>query len=422
MIKETLKILNPWWKEEKISKELAKPYKRHPFKELIKLLKYKQIIIITGLRRVGKTTLLYQLVEFLLKKVSARKIVYFNFDKTIEEITQIFEAYKNLTKVEWKKEKIYVLLDEVTKLKDWASKIKLIYDAFPNIKFILSSSSSVALESEAIKALAGRYFMLNINPLEFSEYLELKNKSKFLKQPELWEKEIKEGLKNYLTRTFPECVDWKEKARIKDFLRTTILDRIVREDLPEKFKNVNRELLFKLIEIFYSNPGMILNYDSISRKLKISKKTLVNHIYFMEFSYLIRRIRNFRPSMLASSRKLQKVYAYWWTPLFCYTENLDFIIENVIASSFDARYYWRNGSKEIDFLIVKNKSLIPVEVKNKKDILSKDLENIKYFLKEYKAKYGLLIYQGQSKKLKINKKVLKIVPLWKALLFKDGLS
>ena len=203
-VREILEILNPWWKEGIVSKELAKPYKRKIFNRLLNLLNYRQIIVISGLRRVGKTTLMYQLIEYLLKKINQENIIYFSFDKRVHEISTILDNYTDMTNVDWKKKKIVVFLDEIAKLDEWASKIKLIYDAFPNIKFIVSSSSSTAIEKEAIKNLAGRYFLINVKPLTFIEYLELRKKDNFIKNIKLWEKEIKNEFELYLLRNFPE--------------------------------------------------------------------------------------------------------------------------------------------------------------------------------------------------------------------------
>src|SRR3989338_2926949 len=310
-IKEISKLINPWWKDCKISKELAKPYKRAILKEILKLLDYREIIILTGLRRVGKTTLIYQIIEDLLKKNSSKNIFYFNFDKKVDEITKILEHYSELVNIDWKKEKIFVFFDEIAKLEDWANKVKLIYDAFPNVKFVVSSSSSTNMEEEAIKNLAGRYFLINVKPLSFVEYLELRCEEKFIANTGLYEKEIKKELNNYLFRSFPETIEWKDELLIKDYLRTTLIDKIVKSDLMEKFRNINKELLFNLLEIFYNEPGMYLDYDSISKKLRISKKTLIEHIFYLEFSYLVRRIRNFRPAIFSSSRKMQRIYSYW---------------------------------------------------------------------------------------------------------------
>lgn len=415
-INEIIKLLNPWWKDDKISSELAKPYKRKVFGKIVKLINYRQIVILSGLRRVGKTTSLYQIMEVLLKKFNPKNLLYFNFDKKTDEITKIFEIYSEVTNIDWKKEKIFVFLDEVSKLDKWATKIKLVYDAFPNIKFFVSSSSSTHLEEEAIKNLGGRYFLINIKPLSFIEYLELRGKDKLLANFELWEKEIKKELKKYLLRSFPEIIDWEDELLVKDYLRTTIIDKIVKDDLPEKFKNINKDLLFNLLEMFYSEPGAYLDYDSISKKMRISKKTLIEHIFYLEFSYLLRRIRNFRPVIFTVSRKLQRVYSYWGSLAYCYSDNYDKIMENIVASSIDAEYYWRKDGKEVDFLIINKKKMIPIEVKNKTDLKKDDLKNMVYFLKKYNLKEGFVIYNGNEDKVDIQKIKIKFIPLWRWLL------
>jgi len=181
-LEEIIKLLNPWWKDGSVSKELAKPYKRRVFNKILDELDYRQIVILSGLRGAGKTTLLYQNIEQLLKKIEPKHILYFNFDKRVKELIEIFNTYSRLTNVDWKKEKIFVFFDEIAKLGAWASKIKLIYDAFPNIKFVVSSSSSIGLEQEAMENLAGRYFLMNIKPLSFVEYLELKGKKQVFRK------------------------------------------------------------------------------------------------------------------------------------------------------------------------------------------------------------------------------------------------
>lgn len=417
-LKEIVELLNPWWKENSVSSGLAKPYKRKNFADIVKLLGYRQIVILSGLRRVGKTTLLYQIVEQLLRKTKPKNLFYFNFDKKIDKLVDVLDAYSELTKVDWRKEKIFVFLDEIAKLDNWASQIKLVYDAFPKIKFLVSSSSSVRLEEEAVKNLAGRYFFNNIRPLDFTEYLELKGKGKFLQETRLYEKEIKKELAGYWLRSFPEIVDWGNELLVKDYLRTTIIDKVIRQDLPEKFKNVNRRLLFDLIEIFYSEPGMYLDYDSLSKKLRISKKTLIRHIFYLEFSYLLKRIRNFRPKTLTSSKKLQRAYAYWWSLAYCYTDNRDKIFENMVASYAEARYYWRKNGKEVDFLLADRKKIAPIEVKNKVEVTKRDLKNLHYLLEKHSIKEGTVIYMGKEAETKTNGKKIRFTPLWKWLLQK----
>src|SRR3989344_5272076 len=102
IINDTIRLLNPWWEDGKVSEELAKQYKRSFFDKMQEFKKYKQIIILTGLRRVGKTTLIYQTVKELLSRTDSKRIFYFSFDKEIDDLVELFESYKELTGVDYK--------------------------------------------------------------------------------------------------------------------------------------------------------------------------------------------------------------------------------------------------------------------------------------------------------------------------------
>lgn len=88
---EKLSEMNHWWKLGKVSPEFALPYKRKLFKEILKYLELRQIIGIVGLRRVGKTTIFYQLVDHLIKKTNPKNIIYFSFDETKTELEEILD-------------------------------------------------------------------------------------------------------------------------------------------------------------------------------------------------------------------------------------------------------------------------------------------------------------------------------------------
>jgi predicted AAA+ superfamily ATPase len=98
---------------------------------------------------------MFQLIDELLRETKPSRILYYSFDEGPRDVLDLFKGFQKLTKTEWKKEKIFVFLDEIQKLKNWSSKIKLIYDHFTNVKFMISGSASLMLESEAIENLAG---------------------------------------------------------------------------------------------------------------------------------------------------------------------------------------------------------------------------------------------------------------------------
>jgi len=410
---ELLELLNPWWKVKKISRELSPRYRRKTLPEIKNLLKFRQIIIVSGIRRVGKSTLMYQLIEDMLKEVNSENIIYFSFDEKVETLLDILEKYFDLTGVDWKKEKCFIFLDEIQKLEDWSNKIKIIYDAFPNLKIIVSGSASFNLEKEAKSNLVGRHFIINVEPLSFAEYLELKGSKIDLEKTKLWESEIKREFKDYLFKPFPEIVNFKEPSLIKRYIKDSIIDRVIKIDLSKKFTHINEDLLLRLIDIFYENPGMYINYDEIVKDLKISKKTLVQHLYYLEFAYLIRRVKNFRPSARITSRKLQRIYPFHFALMFGWTGKTDF--ETITATKLDAKYYWRKDKKEVDFLLV-NKKILPFEVKESVKVRKSDIRWLIFFVKKFNTKKGILIYNGKEEEIEIDGVLIEKIPLWKLFL------
>ncbi len=394
-MEKLVSLLNEWWIDGKVRQ--AKEYKRYVFENALDFIneKYRQIVIISGLRRVGKSVLIFQLIEHLIKYgVEARRIFYFSFDERVEDLFDLLNTYSSLTKFDWRKEKVYLFFDEIQKLKDWSSKIKLLYDNFPNLKIIVSGSASILIEEEALSNLAGRYFLIKMEPLSLIEFFELK-KGRKIDNLDVWRNDVKLVFEEYLLKPLPEVVEWSEQL-VREYIRSNVVEKVVRKDLPEIFRNVNSSLLLNLLEIFYSQPGLILNLDSLSSSLRVSKKTLIEHINYLENSYLIRIVKNLRSSLLVTSRKLRKVYPYHWCLIYSLF-NKDEIepgkfYECIVASLFDAKYYWRDGSKEIDFIVGR----LPIEVKAGRKVYDWDLKNLKYVIKKFDMKEGILIYLGNE--------------------------
>ena len=95
--------------------------------------------MLTGLRRVGKTTIMYQLMDKLLNTTNPLNILYFTFDYGPAELVSVLDSYQKITGVDWKRNKIFVFLDEIQILDNWGSQIKVLHDSMPNIRFIPGS-------------------------------------------------------------------------------------------------------------------------------------------------------------------------------------------------------------------------------------------------------------------------------------------
>jgi len=256
--------------------------------------------------------------------------------------------------------------------------------------------------------LVGRAFYLELKPLSFKEFFELKFKTK-LKKIKVWEDKLRVNFPIFLRRPFPEIIDF-EKERVVEYIKEMVLDKILFSDFPRTFENVDINLLQTLTEIFFSQPGMYLNLDFLSSDLKKSKNDLIFHINLLEWGYLIRLVKNYRGSHLSASRKLKKVYPYHPVLTQAVFKEIEEskLVECFIRSHLEANLYWRKSQKEVDFVW----KGIPVEVKYKEKITSKDLKGLIAFMETFKVKKGYLISKKELKKIKIKNKIIKIIPAW----------
>ncbi len=405
-IEEALKILNDWWASGKVKTDVVKKYRRPAFQEAYKLLeKYKEVVVLTGLRRVGKTTIMYQIIDELIKQTNPLNIIYLAFDYGVIDIIPILNAYQKITGVNWKTEKIYVFLDEIQILQNWGSQIKFLYDAFPNLRFIISGSASLQLERRAIDNLAGRHFLIDVPVLSINEYYSLKH-DKVISNIKLYETDIRLEMESYIRRPFPKLVKIDDEKIVYEYIRESVVSKIIGQDLLQEFGKVDINMLNSLVEIFFSEPGMILNVDSLSKTLAKRKQEVERHIYMLEFSKLIRIIKNYRPSTLSESRKLRKVYPYDISLALAENPSIEKgkIIETLIISRLNVKRYWRDGPKEIDALLGNGKNIIPIEIKSSYTLKEDYKKGLDYFISKFKPKYGVLLYNGKrldSGKIKI---------------------
>ncbi|MCL4411356.1 ATP-binding protein [Candidatus Marsarchaeota archaeon] len=396
-IGSALTDLNDWWLDGSISDSLAKSYRRHAFAEFRRLFDaYREVLVITGLRRVGKTTIIYQQISDLLKEHAPREILYFTFDYGAVPITDILDAYRKLTDVDWKHQKFFLFLDEVQKLAGWSSQVKMLYDSFPNIKIVVSGSASLELEKGAADNLAGRHFLVGIKPLSLIEFYELKHE-RHIERPALFRDELDAEVDAYITKPFPETVKWRSYRDVAAYVRENVVSKIVRSDLPDSFKGVNFFLLEKMLDVFYSNPGMLLSVDENVKAFGVSKTTFENHLFFLDFAKLIRIVGNFRGSTVAASRKGKKVYPYDISLALAFNPDIGAgsILETKVASVLAAKAYWRHADAEVDFVVSDRHRKVGVEVKASKNFSKSDLSGL-HRLSDRFGMREVLIYRGNT--------------------------
>lgn len=411
MRKERLEEFNDWWFTGAVPEELIHTYKRPLFDSLAVRLHKRPIISITGLRRTGKTTLLFQLIQKLLEDGEEKaNILYFNFDEYVESLDELFDSYRELYKKNFRDAKVYLFLDEIQKVDNWENQIKKYYDLYPKLKFVLSGSESLFIRAKTKEALAGRIESFILKPLSFSEFIGIKG------EKNIPEARIKQLFLDYLeTGGFPEMAG-KNKPEIKDYVKSIVLDKVIFKDIVKLFGIKDTDTIRQLIEIIAANPGMYLDYQSLAQQLGKDRRLIKNYILLLNESFLIKVLGNYRKGAAVSLRKLKKVYPADSSIIIAFKPAIDDqflgkIVESVVVNSLHSESFWKN-SHEIDIV----NDGIPVEVKYQNTIVSKDFDGLRQFMRRFSVKKSILITKNEEKTAKAPEGQIKLIPAWKFLL------
>lgn len=414
-----LEQFNPWWKTGNVKDSWLEPYKRHIYSDIKKYTDKRQVILIWGLRRTGKTTIMFQLIQDLLTCTDNKHIFYFSFDEIVFDFKDILESYQQTvlgSSFDDAEGKIYIFLDEIQKVDDWENKIKVYYDLYPNIKFVISGSASVSLRRKSTESLAGRIMDFQMKLLSFEEFIEMNGRDmkKIRENPDLWKRELIPLFYRYLKYgMFPELYNENDEDFAKKYILNNVIERVIYKDLPDEFEIKDVELLKTLVYIICKKPGMIVNYKEIGKDLGKDQRTIANYFEYLEFGLLIKYVYNYRGSPIASRRKMKKAYLYTPNLAFAFNQDMDsilpYMLENIVASHTDARFFYRN-SFEIDFIIPDNDKQDIIEVK-------KSRKSIKQ-VKKYQEKFGDKVRRSMIVTLEEEGTVddIPVIPAWKFLL------
>ncbi|MBD0383245.1 AAA family ATPase [Paenibacillus sp. WST5] len=157
---------NPWWNTGQVPKEFTRPVKRLGFYEARKIFNHPSIrrkIILSGPRRVGKTTIMYQMIEEQLKSSASKSIIYVSFDHPMLKLCdtgQILEVFQN--NIASEHDQVYLFFDEIQYASEWDAWLKMLYDQHPNYKIMATGSASPILAAKATESGVGRWTQIRI--------------------------------------------------------------------------------------------------------------------------------------------------------------------------------------------------------------------------------------------------------------------
>ena len=383
-------------------KEDVPRFKRFLFYELKKVIdKTKLNITITGLRRVGKTTLVKQLLN------ECSNAFYFSFDepryRNYETLKKVIETFIS------EREHPLIGLDEIGFIKDWAGLIKKYYDQ-GKARFILTGSSSLNI-SKGKESLAGRVYEVTVPPLQYHEFLELKYRVKPLRSFDEIFKEYrrKSFLSEFFVKgSFPEIVDFDSKL-VKNYVNG-LVDKVVFEDIPSVFNIKYREKLYHLLKYCAEYSCSLINEYSTAGVLGINKTTVSEYLFYLSKSFVVSLLYT-EGSLAKKFRKMKKVYLSNASMYNALSENAG-IGCSAETSVFDklrnGLYFYRDAQKrEVDFIY----KGVPIEVKYSYSISKQDMKHILYYLKKKKKPYGIMLTKDYLDEVEKEDVKLYFIPL-----------
>ncbi len=405
-------------------------YKRCLYSELESWLDKKQIMAIVGLRRTGKTTIMRQLMANLGKDTA-----FFSFDEEEsqekEVLVYVIDFFLNNFQSK------YIFLDEVHYVKDWQGVLKRFYDT-KSVKFIISGSESLELK-RAKESLAGRIVTFTLPPLSFQEFIEMKGKTmdmldlkgsfetkmkkvytRLITDKEFFESEF---LDYVYKGAFPEMIHEKDDKIIRKYVSEIVVSKILFRDIPNIFNIRRKKLLSEIMCYVSSNSSNLFEIKNLCNIFNADYETISNYLFYLQSSFLIKISENYSGSMAKRLRRNKKIYVVHPAIAFGilgYSREMliDRIVGPYVETVFAGELFWRDKNKNEVDVVIKDKKLIPIEVKFKNIINSADLKGLIRFMDEFNLKLGYVITKNKFGEEKVRNKKIIYVPAWLFLLIK----
>ncbi len=418
---------NPWWENREELNKLMGMH-RGMYNSLIDSIKIKEITIITGVRRAGKSTIMYQMIYNLLNDhIDPKQILFVNLeDKKLSEdsLDEIYASYRENLNPD---KKAFIFLDEIHKREGWESWIRKKYDLKSNDKFVISGSCSYLLKKEYSTLLTGRNLTFEVFPLSFKEFLSF---SKFefgldnLKRGIILEKtkiSILNYLKDYLSiGGFPEIIIKEKEYKIK--LLKQYFDDILYKDIIDRY-NLNSQKTKDLALYLMTNFTKSISLRNLRGTLNLSYDTIKDYLSYFKEAFLFFILDHFSYSLKEQKTTASKIYSIdnglRNAVSFKFSEDEGKLAENLAFIELKRRekevYYWKNEKHhEVDF-VIKNSdnNLIAINVSYTDEIDEREIIALLEFKKIFPKTKELLILTKNLEKKADN---VKYIPLWKWLL------
>lgn len=404
-----LKILagtNPWWKTGYLPESLAKPVKRFAYYEATKILRHSDIrrmVLLAGARRIGKTTIMYQTIESLIKAgVRSEKIIYISFDHPLLKLCRFDTILDTYRQNIYPDDDVYYFFDEIHYASDWDRWLKTLYDTNTQCQAMATGSASPALIGKAGESGIGRWDILSIPTLSFYEYCVLLGvdlpelapdiKPSSLRSLSKQEQTLIFGrlspllrhFNRYLTvGGFPEFALSKDDSYAQRVMRDDIVDKVLKRDIPALYNIRSVADLEKIFLYLCYHSSNIISIETISKELSgVSRPTAERYIQYLESANMIyisnpidisgKKILKSQPKIYIADAAIRNA-VIMQEDLLTNPQEMGIMVETAVYKHIRAFYYrhtanvgyYRKSGKEneIDIVVDCPGSRILVEVK-----------------------------------------------------------
>ncbi len=356
-----------------------------------------RIVVITGIRRCGKSTLLKHNIK------NFDEAIFINFeDIRLEGFDK--NDFLKIEKIATEDHIRYLVFDEIQNVVDWEKFIRSAHDK--GFQIFISGSNASMLSRELGTHLTGRHLQLELFPFSFGEYLKLKS--------------LEENAENFLLYLhnggFPEYLQSEEE----DYLRSLAKDIVIR-DIAVRRNIKNDHLLMRLLTFLMSNTGKEFSYNNISKLLEIkSVRTTIDYCDYLKESYLIDFLPRFSFSIKQQQMNPQKIYAIDTAMAksisLSLSEDSGRKLENVVflmLKRFSIELlYFKDEKSECDFIVKKgNQICMAVQVcwQITSENLEREINGLKKAMNTLSLDKGFIITMNQEDSFDN----IKAFPAWK---------
>jgi len=380
-----------------------------------KHIKSKQISVISGIRRAGKSTLMLQLAD----NFSAFHFITFDDERLINfQVSDFNTLMVELNKIKTAK---VIIIDEVQNIEGWERFVRRLHDE--EYKVILSGSNSKLLSSELATHLTGRYIKTELYPFSFSEYLQLhqidhndKTTSNISSINKLFDQYLEKG-------GFPEYCISDEDEYLK-----RIYEDVLYRDLIVRFGIKNIKGFKNLSQYLFTNFTKETNYNTLAGLLGFSSTTSVrDYISFLSESYMLFELYRYDFSLKKQYTSNKKIYAIdnglRNKVSFRLGSDLGQLLENTIfielkRRGVDVWYYKTKNNLEIDFLWFNNEpELLQICYDlSSPSTFKREVAALETAMQEFNVQHSTIISYTASDRIETTSGIITVIPAWKWLL------